>query len=71
MSNFATMPRRSATARERYLVIGATLTALALAVGLLGLLYSPYAPTKVDLLHRLAPPRRRTCSVPIVSGATC
>src|SRR5262249_9927349 len=39
-----------------YLACGAALTALALAVALLGLVYSPYAPSKVDLLHRLAPP---------------
>ena len=56
MSNFATMLVAPPPRANRYLVIGATLTALALAVGLLGLLYSPYAPAKVDLLHRLAPP---------------
>ena len=56
MSNFATMLVAPPPRANRYLVVGATLTALALAVGLLGLLYSPYAPAKVDLLHRLAPP---------------
>src|SRR5262249_20773406 len=39
-----------------YLACGAALTAFALAVALLGLVYSPYAPSQVDLLRRLAPP---------------
>jgi peptide/nickel transport system permease protein len=39
-----------------YLVTGAALTILAIAVALLGLAYRPYAPATVDLLHRLAPP---------------
>jgi peptide/nickel transport system permease protein len=50
------MPVAPPPRANQYLVIGATLTTLALAAGLLGLLYSPYAPAKVDLLHRLAPP---------------
>jgi len=41
---------------NRYLAFGAGLTVLALAVALVGLAYSPYAPSKVDLLHRLAAP---------------
>lgn len=55
-----TEPTPPAASRWRglnaYLATGATLTGLAIAVALLGLFYSPYAPTRVDLLHRLAPP---------------
>jgi peptide/nickel transport system permease protein len=39
-----------------YLLAGALLTSLALAVSFIGIFYSPYAPAQVDLLHRLAPP---------------
>ena len=39
-----------------YLAWGAALTLLAIAVAVLGLVYSPYAPSQVDLLRRLAPP---------------
>ncbi|HLI12096.1 MAG TPA: ABC transporter permease [Alphaproteobacteria bacterium] len=47
-------PRRRRGAR--YLEIGLALTLAAIAASLLGLVYTPYAPSQVDLLHRLAPP---------------
>ncbi|MFI4988191.1 MAG: ABC transporter permease, partial [Alphaproteobacteria bacterium] len=41
---------------NRYLLTGAALTLAAILASLLGLLYTPYGPTHVDLLHRLALP---------------
>jgi len=41
---------------NRYLRAGLALTAAALAASALGLLYTPYSPRQVDLLHRLARP---------------
>lgn len=45
-------PRR----RDRYLVAGAALTLCAILAALLGLVWTPYGPTQVDLLHRSAAP---------------
>jgi len=56
MSEPRLAPEAPAPRANRYLVIGATLTGLTLGTAVLGLLYSPYAPAQVDLLHRLAPP---------------
>ncbi len=56
MSDLAPAPAPPLARMNLYLGFGAGLTALAIAVALLGLAYSPYAPSKVDLLHRLAPP---------------
>ncbi len=56
MSDSAVLSAAPPARANLYLVFGASLTALAIAVALLGLAYSPYAPSKVDLLHRLAPP---------------
>ncbi len=55
MSELALAPTPSPRRANAYLVTGAALTGLALAVSLLGVFYSPYAPAQVDLLHRLAP----------------
>lgn len=41
---------------NRYFKVGLAFTLLALAVSLVGLLYTPYAPSQVDLVHRLAAP---------------
>jgi len=49
-------PLASPSRVNLYLVIGAALTSLAIAVALLGLAWSPYPAAKVDLLHRLSPP---------------
>jgi peptide/nickel transport system permease protein len=37
-------------------LIGATLTTLLVAMALLSLVWTPYPPTKIDIVHRLAPP---------------
>jgi peptide/nickel transport system permease protein len=42
--------------KNRYLAVGAALTALAVGAALIGTFYHPYAPTLVDLSHRLAAP---------------
>jgi peptide/nickel transport system permease protein len=50
------MSRMSAAWRSRNLIAGAAITALMVAVALLSLLWTPYPPTAMDFLHRLAPP---------------
>lgn len=42
--------------RNRYLVVGGALTLAAIFVAALGLIWTPYAPNAVDLLHRSAGP---------------
>jgi len=42
--------------RNRNLVIGAALTALMAATALVSLLWTPYAPTRIDIIHKLQPP---------------
>jgi peptide/nickel transport system permease protein len=43
-------------AGNRYLGVGAALTLAAILLALGGLVWTPYAPTAVDLMHRSAPP---------------
>ncbi|HEV2550472.1 MAG TPA: ABC transporter permease [Stellaceae bacterium] len=47
---------RSRLGHNAYLRIGGALTAAVLLVAVLGLIWTPYAPSAVDLLHRSAPP---------------
>jgi len=41
--------------RSRSLILGGTITVLMVGVALLSLVWTPYAPTDMDFLHRLAP----------------
>jgi hypothetical protein len=71
MSELAAAPVVPPPRANLYLVFGASLTALAIAVALLGLAYSPYAPAKVDLLIVSPRPARPTSSALTASVATC
>jgi peptide/nickel transport system permease protein len=42
--------------RSRNLVLGGMLTAAMLGMALVSLIWTPYPPTSIDMLHRLAPP---------------
>ena len=41
---------------SRNLILGGTLTGAMVAMALVSLVWTPYAPTRIDILHRLAPP---------------
>ncbi len=56
MTEFAATPVASRPRINPYLATGAALTGLAIAVALFGLVYTPYLPAQIDLLHRLAAP---------------
>src|SRR5690349_8163897 len=45
--------------RNAYLVVGAGLTLVTVALAVAGLVWTPYGPTAVDLLHRSAGPSAR------------
>jgi peptide/nickel transport system permease protein len=42
--------------QNRNLLIGAALTALMAATALVSLVWTPYAPTRIDIIHKLQPP---------------
>lgn len=42
--------------RNRSLLIGATVTGLILAMALVSLVWTPYPPTRIDIIHKLATP---------------
>jgi peptide/nickel transport system permease protein len=52
-------PTRRRWGGNAYLWVGAALTLGAIAIALVGLVWTPYAPTAVDLLHRSAGPSAR------------
>jgi peptide/nickel transport system permease protein len=55
MTDLALAPAGRAP-RDLYLLAGGLLTGLSVAVALLGLVWTPYGPAQVDLLHRSAGP---------------
>lgn len=42
--------------RSRSLIIGATLTAVMVGMGVVSLFWTPYPPTRIDIVHKLAAP---------------
>jgi peptide/nickel transport system permease protein len=44
--------------RSRNLIGGAAITALMILIAVVSLLWTPYAPTQIDIVHRLAAPSR-------------
>jgi len=53
---FLTSARRSGFRRGASLGIGAAITAVLVAMALVSLVWTPYAPTAIDIVHRLAAP---------------
>src|SRR5690348_1273919 len=57
MLDVAASAEAPATGRPNlYLVVGAVFTAAAIALAIVGTVWTPYPPTAVDLLHRSAGP---------------